>query len=201
MASGLITPWQIQGEKVEAVLDFIFLGSNITADSDYSHDIQRPLLLERKAMTNLDSVLKSRDVTLQTKVGILKAMVFPVVMYRCESWTRKKAECWIIGGFELWCWRRLLRVSWTARYSSQSSPEGNQPWIFIGRTDTKAPILWPPDVKSRLRKDPDAGKDWRQKETGTTEDDIVRSPPTQRTWIWANSRRRCRTGKPSVLQS
>ena len=110
MASGLITSWQLEVEKVEAVTDFIFLGSNITADSDYSHDIQRPLLLERKAMTNLDSVLKRRDITLLTKVQIVKAMVFPVVMYGCECWTIKKAEHQRIDAFKLWCWRRLLRV-------------------------------------------------------------------------------------------
>ena len=110
MASGLITSWQLEVEKVEAMTDFIFLGSNITADSDYSHDIQRPLLLERKVMTNLDSVLKKRDITLLTQVQIVKAMVFPVVMYGCECWTIKKAEHQRIDAFKLWCWRRLLRV-------------------------------------------------------------------------------------------
>ena len=127
MASGLITSWQLEVEKVEAVTDFIFLGSNITADSDYSHDIQRPLLLERKAMTNLDSVLKRRDITLLTKVQIVKAMVFPVVMYECESWPVKNAECQRIGAFELWCCRRLLRVPWTARTSNQSILKENSP--------------------------------------------------------------------------
>ena len=110
MVSGPITSWQIDGETVETVTDFIFLGSKITADGDFSHEIKRCLLLGRKAMTNLDSILKSRDITLPTKVRLVKAMVFPVVMYGCESWTVKKTECQRIDGFELWCWRRLLRV-------------------------------------------------------------------------------------------
>ena len=120
MASGSITPWQIDGEKMEMVTDFIFLGSKITADGDCSHEIKRHLLLGKKAMTNLDSILKSRDITLPTKVHLVKAMVFSVVMYGCESWTVKKAECWRIDAFELRCWRRLLRVPWTARRSNQS---------------------------------------------------------------------------------
>ena len=115
MASGPITPWQIDGETVEKVADFIFMGSKITADGDCSHEIKTRLLLGRKAMTNLDSILKSRDITLPKKVHLVKAMVFPVVMYRCESWTIKKAERRCIDAFELWCWRRLLRVPWTAR--------------------------------------------------------------------------------------
>ena len=120
MASGPITSWQIDGETVETVADFIFGGSKITADGDCSHEIKRSLLLGRKVMTNLDSIFKSRDITLLTKVHLVKAMVFPVVMYGCESWTVKKAECQRIDGFELWCWRRLLRVPWTARRSNQS---------------------------------------------------------------------------------
>ena len=120
MASGPITSWQIDGETVETVADFIFGGSKITADGDCSHEIKRHLLLGRKAMTNLDSILKSRDVTLPTKVRLIKAMVFPVVMYGCESWTVKKAERLRIDAFELWCWRRLLRVPWSARRSNQS---------------------------------------------------------------------------------
>ena len=120
MASGSITPWQIDGETMETVRDFILGGSKITADSDCSHEIKRHLLLGRKAMTNLDSILKSRDITLLTKVHIVQAMVFPVVMYGCDSWTIKKAECRRIDAFELWCWRRLLRVPWTARRYSQS---------------------------------------------------------------------------------
>ena len=120
MASGPITSWQIDGETVETVTDFIFLDSRITADGDCSHEIKRHLLLGRKVMTNLDSILKSRDITLATKVHLVKAMVFPVVMYGCESWTIKKAELQGINAFELWCWRRLLRVPWTARSSNQS---------------------------------------------------------------------------------
>ena len=115
-----ITSWEIDGETVETVSDFIFLGSKITADGDCSHEIKRRLLLGRKVMTNLDSIFKSRDITLPTRVRLVKAMVFPVVMYGCESWTTKKTECRRIDAFELWCWRRLLRVSWTARRSNQS---------------------------------------------------------------------------------
>ena len=120
MASHPITSWQIAGETVETVRDFIFLGSKITADGDCSHEIKRHLLPERKAMTNIDSILKSRDITLPTKVHLGKAMVFPVVMYECESWTIMKAECQRIDAFELWCWRRLVRVPWTARRPNQS---------------------------------------------------------------------------------
>ena len=143
---------------METVTDFIYLfGLKITTNLDFSHEIKRYLLFGRKAMTNLHSILKSRDITLLTKGCLVKAMVFPVVMYGCEGWTIKKAECWEINAFELWCWRRLLRVPWTARRSNQSIPKGNQSWIFIGRTDAEAPILWPPDVKSWLIwKDPDA---------------------------------------------
>ena len=119
MASGPITSWEIDGETVETVSDFILGGSKITADGDCSHEIKRRLLLGRKVMTNLDSIFKSRDITLLTKVRLVKAMVFPVVMYGCESWTGKKAECQRIDAFELWCWRRLLRVPWTARRSNQ----------------------------------------------------------------------------------
>ena len=139
--------------------DFILGGgSKITADFDCNHEIKRHLLLGRKVMTNLDSILKSRDITLLTKVCLVKAMVFPVVMYGCESWTIKKAECQRIDAFELWCWRRLLRVPWTAR---RSILKLNQSWIFIGKTDAAAetPILWPPDAKQWLtRKDLMLGK-------------------------------------------
>ena len=143
---------------METVADFIFLGSKITVDCDCSHEIKRHLLLGRKTMKNLDSVLQSRDIALLTKVCIVKAMGFPVVRYGCESWTIKKAEPQRTDAFELWCWRRLLRVTWTARRSNQSILKE----IFIGRTDTEAEasVLRPPDVKSRLiGKDPDAGKD------------------------------------------
>ena len=120
MASSPITSWQIDGEKVETVTDFLFLCSKITVDDDCSHEIKRRLLLGRKVMINPDSILKSRDITLLTKFHLVKVMVFPVVMYGCESWTVKKAECRRIDAFELWCWRRLLRVPWTARRSNQS---------------------------------------------------------------------------------
>ena len=157
---------------METVRDFIFSGSRITADDDCSHEIERHLLLGRKAMTNLESILKSRDITLPTKVSLVKAMVFPVIMYGCESWTIKKAELWRIVAFELWCWRRLLRVPWTAR---GSNPKGSQSWMLIGRTDAEAetPIIWPPDVKNWLTwKAPDTGKYWRWEEKGTTEDEL-----------------------------
>ena len=127
-------------------------------------------------MTNLDSILKSRDITLPTKVCLVKATVFPVVMYGCESWTIKKAEHQRIDAFELWCWRRLLRVPWTPKEIQPVHPKGDQSWVFIGRTDVEAetPILWPPDAKSWLiLKDPDAGRDWGQEEKGTTEDEMV----------------------------
>ena len=120
MEYGTITSWQIDGETVETVSDFVFLGFKITTDGDYSHDIKRRSLLIRKVMTNLDSILKSRDITLPTKIRLVKAMVFPVVVYGCESWTVKKAERRRIDAFELWCWRRLLRAPWTARRSNQS---------------------------------------------------------------------------------
>ena len=131
VASGPITSWEIDEETMETLSDFIFLGSRITADGDCSHEIKRCLLLGRKVMTNLDSIFKSRDITLTTKVRLVKAMVFPVVMYRCESWTVKKAECQRIDAFELWCWRRLLRVPWTARRSNQSILKEISPGISL----------------------------------------------------------------------
>ena len=155
LASGPITSWQIgqiDGETMETVTDFIFLGSKITADGDYSHESKRHLLLGRKVMTNLDSILK-RDVTLSTKVHLVKALVFPMVMYGCESWTVKKAECQRIDAFKLWCWRRLLRVPWSARRSNQSIlKEINLEYSLEGLTSVSAeaetPILWPPDAKN-----------------------------------------------------
>ena len=156
--------------------DFIFLGSKITADGDSNLEIKRCLLLGRKVMTSLDSILKCRDITLPTKVCLVKAMVFPVVMYGCERWTIKKGEHWRIDAFELWCSIRLLRFPWTARRSNQSilkeiSPEYSLEGLML---KLKLPILWPPDAKNWLiRKDPDAGKDWSQEEKGTTEDEMV----------------------------
>ena len=131
MVSGLITSWKIDGETVETVSDFIFLCSKITADGDCSHEIKRRLLLGRKVVTNLDSIFKSRDITLLTKIRLVKAMVFPVVMYGCESWTVKKAEHQRIDAFELWCWRRLLRVPWTARRFNQSILKEISPGISL----------------------------------------------------------------------
>ena len=149
-ASSPTTSWHIDGETVETVTDCIFLGSKITADGDCSHEIKRCLLLGRKVMTNLDSILKSRDITLPTKVCLVKALVFPVVMYGCESWTIKKAEHQRIDAFELWCWRRHLRVPWTARRSNQSilkeiSPEYSLEELIL---KLKLPVLWPPDEKN-----------------------------------------------------
>ena len=160
---------------METVTDFISLSSKITADGNCSHKIKRGLFLGRKAMTNLDSMLKGRDRTLPTKVQPVKATVFPVVMYRCESWPIKKAEHWRIDAFELWCWRKLLRVPWTTRRSNQSilreiSPE----YSLEGDAEAETPILWPPDAKNWLtEEDPDVGKDWRQEEKGMTEDEMV----------------------------
>ena len=175
MAFGLIPSWQIDGGTVETMADFIFWGSKITADDDCSHEIKKFLLLGRKVMTNLDSILKSRHITLPTKVRLVKAMVFPVVMYGCESWTIKKAECQRIDAFELWCWRRLLRVLWTARRSNQSILKKTSPEYSLEGLDSlaEAPILWWPDVKNWLiGKDPNAGKDWKL-EKGMTEDEMV----------------------------
>ena len=150
MASGPITSWEIDGEAVETVSGFIFLVSKLTADGDCSHETKRCLLLGRKVMTNLYSILKNRDITLSTKVCLVKAMVFPVVMYGCESWTIKKAEHRRIDAFELWCWRRLLRVTWTARRSNQSILEEISPGCSLEglMLKLKLPILWPPDSKS-----------------------------------------------------
>ena len=145
MASGPIISWQIDGEVMETGTDFIFLGSKTTADGDCSHEIKRHLVLGRKVMTNLDSILKSRDITLPTKVHLVKAMVFPIVMYGCKSWTTKKPECQSIDAFEPWCWRKLLRVPWTAKRSNQSILKE---------------ISLEHDVKNQLiGKDPDSGKD------------------------------------------
>ena len=142
MASGPITSWQIDGETVEAVSDFIFWGSQITADGDCSHEIKRHLLLGSKVMTNLDSMLKSRDITLPTKVHLVKAMVFPVAMYGCESWTIKKAEHQRIDAFEVWCWRRLLRVPWTARSCTQSILKEIKPGCSLERLMLKLKLQY-----------------------------------------------------------
>ena len=141
MASGPITSWEIDGETVETVSDFIFGGSKITADGDCSHEIKRHLLLGRKVMTNLDSMLKSRDITLPTKVRLVKAMVFPMVVYGCESWTVKKAEHRKIDAFELWCWRRL-KSPLDCKEIQPVHPKGGQSWVFIGRTDVKLKLQY-----------------------------------------------------------
>ena len=175
MASGPVTSWQIDGETVEAVADFIFLGFKTTADVDCSHETKGCLLLGRKVMTNLDSILKSRDITLSTKVRLIKAMVFPVVMSGYESWTIKKAECWRIDGFEVWCWR-TLESPLDCKEIQPVHPKGDQSSVFIWRTyaEAETPILWPPDANSWLIwEDPDAGKDWRQEEKGMTKDEMA----------------------------
>ena len=155
MTSGLITSWEIDGETVETVADFVFLGSKITADDEYSHEIKR------KVMTNLDSILTSRDITLSTKVRLVKAMVFPVVMYGCESWTVKKAEHNRINAFELWCWRRLLRVPWTARRSNQSILKEISPGCSMEGLMLKLKLQYFGHLIDELMhlKDPDTGKD------------------------------------------
>ena len=167
----------INGEKVEIVTDFIFFGSNITQNDDCSHEIKRWLFLGRKAMINLDSILKSRDIALPTKVCLVKAMVFPVVMYRW-MWELDYKESWAPKN---WCFftavlEKTLESPLDCKEIQPVHPKGNQSWIFIGRTDAEAEILilWPPDGKNWLTgKDPDAGKDWRQEEKGTTEDEMV----------------------------
>ena len=159
---------------MDTATDVIFLGSKITADGDCSHEIKRRLLHGRKAITNLDSMLKIRDITLPTKVHLVKVMVFPVVVYGCESWTIKKAEHWRIDAFELWCWRRLFRVSWTGRRSNQSVLKEVSPEYSLTDADAETPILWPPNAKNWLvGKHPDAGKDWKREEKGMTQDEMV----------------------------
>ena len=204
MASSPITSWQIDGETMETVTDFIFLGSKITADDDCSYEMKRCLLLERKAITNLDSILKSRDITLPTKIHLVKAMVFQVVMYGCASWTIKKAECWRIDAFELWCWRILLRVPCTARRSNQSilkeiSPEYSSEELilklklqFFGHLMKELTHWYIPWC-------------WERKKAGGEGDDRGwdgwMASPTQWTWILSSSGRWWWTGKPDLLSS
>ena len=196
MASGHITSWQIDGKTVETVRDFILGSSKITADGDCSHEIKRRLLLGRKFMTNLDSILKSRDITLPTKVRLVKAMVFPVVMYGWESWT----ECRRIDAFELWCWRRLLRVPWTERRSNQSILKEISPeyWLeglmlklklqyFSADEENFEKTLLLEKIEGRRRRD-DRG--W----------DGLMASPTQWAWVWVNSGSWWWTGRPGVLQ-
>ena len=175
MASGPTTSWEIDGETVETVSDFIFLDSKITADGDCSHEIKRCLLLGRKVMTNLDSIFKSRDITWPTKVHLVKAMVFTVVMYGCESWTVKKAESQRIHAFELWCWRRFLRVPWTARRSNQSILKEISLGCSLEEPILKLKLQYFGYLMQRIDsgKDPDSGRDWGQEEKGTTEDEVA----------------------------
>ena len=168
-----MTSRQVDGKTMETVRGFILGGPQITADGDCSHEIKRRLFLGRKAMTNLESLLKSRDITLPTKVRPVKAMVFPIVIYGCETRIIKKADRRRIDAFELWCWR-TLESPLNSKEIKAVNPKGNQPWIFIGKADAEVPILWPPDVKSWFTgKDPDAEKDWGQQEKGTTQDEVV----------------------------
>ena len=185
-----------------------FLDSKITADGDCSHELRRHFLLGRKGMTNLDSIFKSRDITLPTKVCLVKAMVFPVVMYGCESWTVKKAECWRTDAFELWCWRRLLRLPLDYKEVQPVHPKGDQSWVFIGRTDAEAetPILWLPHVNSW--KDPPHWKrPWCWEGLGARGEgdnrgwDSWLASPTWWTWAWVDSRSWWWTGRSGVLWS
>ena len=201
MASGPITSWETDGETVETVSDFIFWGSKITADGDFSHEIKRHLLLWRKVMTNLDSILKSRDITLPTKVHLVKLIVFWVVMYGCDSWTVKKAEHWKIDAFELWCWRRLLRVPWTARRSSQSIPKEISPGCTLEGLMLKLKLQYFGHHTRRvlIGKDPDAGRDWGQEEKGMTGWNGWMASPTPWTWVWVNSGSWWWTERPGML--
>ena len=200
MVSSPITSWQTEGETIETVTGFIFLASKMTADDDWGYEIKRCLHLERKAMTNLDSILKGRDITLPTKVHKVKAMFFPVVMYGCERWTIKKAECQRIDAFELWCGRRLLRVPWTAKRSNQSVLKEINPEYSLAGLMMKLKLQHFCHLMQRTDSYSDAGQDWRQEEKGGTEGEMVASA-TQWIWVWANSRRWWRTGKLCVLQS
>ena len=175
MASVPITSWEIDGETVETLSDFILGGSKITSDGDCSHEIKRRLLLGRKVMTNLDSIFKSRDVTLPTKIHLVKAMVFPVVMYGCESWTVKKAEHQRIDAFELCCWRKPLQVSWTSRRSKQSILKEISPGISLEGMMLKLKLQYFCHLMRRVDslKKTDGGRDWGQEEKGTTEDEMA----------------------------
>ena len=202
MAFGPITLWQIDGKTMETVTDFIFLASKITADGDCSHEIKRCLLLGRKVTTNLDSILKSRDITLPTKVRLVKAMAFPVVMYGCESCTIKKAEHWRIDAFALWCWRRLLRVPWTARRSNQSilkeiGPGCNwKDWCWSWNSNTLA--TWCEELTHLKRP-----WCWERLKAGEGDNigwDGWMASLTQWTWVWVDSSSWWWTGRPGVLR-
>ena len=192
MASGPITSWEMDGETMETVTDFILGSSKITADGNCSHEMKRRLLLGRKAMTNLDSTLKSRDITWPAKIHLVKAMVFPVVMYGCESWTIKKAESWKIEAFELWCWRRPLRIPWTARRSNQSVLKESSPEYSLEVLMLKLKLQYFGHIiqKAKSLEKTDTGKDWGKEEKGATEDEMVGwHHQLNGTWFWANSGR------------
>ena len=203
MASSPITSWQIDGETVETVADFILGGSKITADGDCSHEIKRRLPLRRKVMTNLDSILKSRDITLSTKVCLVKAVVFPVVMYGSESWSIKKAECRRIDAFELWCWRRLFRVPWTARRSNQSILKQISPgcsledWCWSWNSNTLA--TWYEELTHLKRP-----WCWERLRAGEEGDDRgwhgLKASSIQWTWVWVDSGSCWWIGRPGMLR-
>ena len=203
MASCLITSWQIDGETVEIVRDFTFLGSKITADGYCSHEIKEHLLLGRKVVTNLDSILKIRDITFSTKVRLVKAMVFPVVMYGCESWTIRKAEHQRIDAFKLWCWRRLLRVPWTARRSNQSILKEISSGCSLERLmlklNSNTLATWCEELTHLKR-----SWCWERLRAGAEGDDRRwdgwMPSPTQWTWVWVDSGSWWWTGRPGVLQ-
>ena len=202
MASGPITSWEIDGETVETVSDFIFLASKITADGDCSHEIKRCLLLGRKVITNLDSILKSRDIALPTNVHLVKAIVFPVVMYGCESWTVKKTECQKIDAFELWCWRRLLRVPWTARRSNQSilkiSPGCSLDGLMLKlKLQYFGHFMWRVDSLEKTLMLGQIGGRRRGRQRMRWLDGITQW--TQWTWVWVNSGSWRWTGRPGLL--
>ena len=204
LSSGLITSWQVDGEIVETMRDFIFQGSKITTDGDCSHEIKRSLLLGRKVMTNLDSILKSRGITLSTNVRLVKAMVFPVVMYGCKSWTIKKAERQRIDAFELWCWRRLLRVPWITRTSNQSmlkeiSPKYSLEGLMLKlKLQYFGHLVWRADWFEKTLM---LGKVEGGRRGGDRERDGWMASLTQWTWVWVSSRSWWWTGRPGVLQS
>ena len=197
MASDSITSWQIVGETMETVTDCIFLGSKITADGDCSHEIKRRLLLRRKVMTNLDSIFKSRDITLPTKVRLVKAMVFPVVTYGCENWTVKKAERQRIEAFELWCWRRLLRVPWTTRRSNQSTVKKISPGCSLRlKLQYFGHLMWRADSLEKTLMLGGIGAGGEGDGRGW---DGWMASPTQWMWVWVNSGSWWWTGRPGVL--
>ena len=199
IVSGPITSWQTDGKTVKTVSGFILGGSKITADGDCSHEIKRHLLLGGKVMTNLDSILKSRDITLPKKVRLIKAMVFPVVMYGCESWTIKKAECRRIDAFKLWCWRRLLRVTWTARKSNQSILKEISSGCSLEGLMLKLMATWCEDLTHWK-----ISWCWERLRAGGEGDDRGWdgwiASPTQWTWVWVNSGSWWWTGRPGMLQ-